>query len=61
MVIAQEMSEKEVLTYVWSEVEKRVRMIQKFLWIGQLETIAICQNINREREEFASSHEAKAQ
>lgn len=61
MVIAQEMSEKEVLTYVWSEVEKRVRMTQKFLWIGQLETIAICQNINREREEFASSHEAKAQ
>lgn len=61
MVIAQEMSEKEVLTYVWSEVEKRVRMTQKFLWIGQLETIAICQNINREREEFTSSHEAKAQ
>lgn len=61
MVIAQEMSEKEVLTNVWSEVEKRVRMTQKFLWIGQLETIAICQNINREREEFASSHEAKAQ
>ena len=61
MVIAQETSEKEVLTYVWSEVEKRFRMTQKFLWIEQLETIAICHNRNRKREEFASSHEAKAQ